>query len=236
MSSGSYHTAKELLDFLREFSHGEQVHPEDYAKLRERLFTDPVIRSLKLPKYILECHDFRDLKAFERNFRDNKKRKSFADHIQQTFNPLLEKLERTLPEPLDAALAVEFSKIDDDLKSLLATAVRKFKSPDLETRKESLEKLWDTWERLKTAPYPHNKKEGIKILIEAATPDKAFQERLDQESRWLTGIGNDFQIRHWEVGKTPLTRELDVDYLFYRLFVHVRFLILGAGDLLVPNG
>ncbi len=43
-----------------------------------------------------------------------------------------------------------FNTGDAELDGLLETAREKFLSPDLKTRRESLEKLWDAWERLKT--------------------------------------------------------------------------------------
>jgi hypothetical protein len=43
-----------------------------------------------------------------------------------------------------------FSTGDSDLDAMLETARAKFLAPDPRIRRESLEKLWDAWERLKT--------------------------------------------------------------------------------------
>ena len=45
----------------------------------------------------------------------------------------------------------------------------------------------------------------------------------------LTDIGNNFMIRHTEVGKKPITSSQDVDYLFQRMFAVVRLLLKGTG-------
>jgi len=55
------------------------------------------------------------------------------------------------PEVLREALTTAtYNTGDTDLDNLLNAARNKFLSPDLNIRKESLEKLWDAWERLKT--------------------------------------------------------------------------------------
>jgi len=41
---------------------------------------------------------------------------------------------------------------------------------------------------------------------------------LNEDASALTGVGNDFQIRHTEVDKIPLESTTQVDYFFGRLF------------------
>ena len=41
--------------------------------------------------------------------------------------------------------------------------------------------------------------------------------------------GNTFMIRHTEVGKKPITKSEQVDYVFQRMFAVVRLLLKGTG-------
>jgi hypothetical protein len=53
-----------------------------------------------------------------------------------------------------------FSTGDSDLDAMLETARAKFLAPDPRIRRESLEKLWDAWERLKTLVLHHDGSDG----------------------------------------------------------------------------
>jgi hypothetical protein len=119
------------------------------------------------------------------------------------------------------------SSSDETLDKLLQEACRKFKDPAPQSLQDATEKLWDSWERIKSLENPDNKKQSVKVLLEKATTDNvSFYNYLDQEANALTEIGNKFQLRHFEVGKQPLT-PAQLDYLFYRLYSLIRFLLLA---------
>lgn len=105
---------------------------------------------------------------------------------------------------------------DADLDRLLETARVKFTDRDPEVRRDALEKVWDAFERYKTI-LDRNKKRGAEALIAAATHSKAEAELIRAEMVALTDIGNEFQIRHHEVGKSPLNAAT-TDYLFARMY------------------
>lgn len=135
-------------------------------------------------------------------------------------------VERLAPPVLRENLrSVVFNTGDNRLDDLLEVAREKFLSHDPKVRRESLEKLWDAWERLKTLDNPTDKKLSIQTLLDKATAEQAFREALDHEARELTRIGNAFQIRHSEIGKAPIEDDGQVDYLFHRLFA-LMYLIL----------
>jgi hypothetical protein len=129
-----------------------------------------------------------------------------------------------LRETLTSAI---FRTGDSTLDSLLETARRKFLNPDIIVRQESLEKLWDAWERLKTLHTP-NKQKGISDLLERAVPDPNLRNRINQEAVALTNIGNDFMIRHSETNKIKIEQSEHVDYLFQRLFALIWMIIKGC--------
>jgi hypothetical protein len=112
------------------------------------------------------------------------------------------------------------------LDDLLEDSRTKFLNHDFKIRRESLEKLWDAWERLKTLDNPANKKLSITSLLDKVSSERTFRATLETEASALTRIGNDFQIRHTEVGKPLIADGAHVDYLFQRMFAFV-WLLLG---------
>ena len=110
------------------------------------------------------------------------------------------------PTGLQEALAeTVFHTGDKALNELLEDARHKFLNRDLKVRRESLEKLWDAWERLKTIEPGKDKKVQATALLAKASIETSFQERLKKEARELTDIGNKFMIRHTETDKVPIS-------------------------------
>ena len=161
---------------------------------------------------------------------------SFRDRANQILsrNGLAYKLQpdgritRLAPPMLAEALAsATFRTADPELNRILESARSKFLAPDLELRREALEKLWDAWERLKTVLHPDDKKQSAGALLDRVARTDDLRGVLETEARELTRIGNEFQIRHSEVNKTPIHCSAHVDYLFHRLFAMIQ-LLLGA--------
>jgi hypothetical protein len=138
---------------------------------------------------------------------------------------------RLTPAPLHEALeAAHFNTGDDTLDRLLGDARRKFLHRDLSVRLESIERIWDAWERLKTIEHAKDKKASVgAILDKAAVAAPAFRNRLEKEAKELTEIGNTFMIRHSEVDKVPIADSSHVDYLFHRMFALIALLLRSSG-------
>ncbi len=138
------------------------------------------------------------------------------------FELKLGEVTRIAPAPLQELLeSPGFRTGDTTLDELLETARRKFLNRDLTVRVESLEKLWDAWERLKSIEPGQDKKASVAAILDKAAPEPGIRERLEKEARELSDIGNGFMIRHTEVGKIPITRPAHVEYLFHRMFALV---------------
>jgi hypothetical protein len=134
-------------------------------------------------------------------------------------------IERIAPEGLrEALIQAAFHTGDDALDQLLERARVRFLNRDPAIRKESLETLWDAWERLKSLEGGDKRASTARILDRAAGEPR-FRELLETEARLLTDIGNNFMIRHAEVNKTPIADEEHVDFLFHRLFAVIRLLL-----------
>ena len=129
----------------------------------------------------------------------------------------------------DALMSAVFHTGDHDLDSLLESARTRFLDPDPNIRQESLEKLWDAWERLKTIEPPHIKPASITALLNRAAAEPNFRALLEKEAHELTGIGNTFRIRHSETTQVALQMNEHVDYLFHSLFALIRLLLKTTG-------
>lgn len=127
-----------------------------------------------------------------------------------------------LHEMLSSAI---FRTEDPELNRLLELAREKFHNPDINVRREAVEKLWDAWERLKTIEIGTDKKKQVEALLTRAIPQSEFRERVNQEAIALTNIGNDFAIRHTETNKIIISESEFLDYLFHRLFALIQMLL-----------
>jgi len=139
-------------------------------------------------------------------------------------------IQRLSPAILCEALATTlFNTSDRHLDEMLEAARNKFRDKDPVIRKESLEELWDAWERLKTVEPGRDKKESAARLLDEASSEPRFREMLEKEAAELTQIGNTFMIRHTEIDKIPIETAEHVDYLFHRMFALIRLLLRLTG-------
>ncbi len=135
------------------------------------------------------------------------------------------KIRRLAPEGIREALhSAQFRTGDNDLNSLLEIARSKYLDPDLNNRKDSLEKIWDAWERLKTLEHA-DKRTSVSRLLDKAASESNFRRLLEEEARDLTAAGNNFRIRHSETNRAPIETSEHVEYLFHRMFAMIRLLL-----------
>jgi AbiJ N-terminal domain 4 len=136
---------------------------------------------------------------------------------------------RLVPSAFQESLQSVFQTGDPHLDEMLETARTKYLSPNLKSRCEALEKLWDAWERLKTVELASDKKNSVRILLDKASAEPTFRQLLEEEAKDLTAIGNNFMIRHTETNKIPVASSDHVDYLFQRMSAIIH-LLLKARD------
>ncbi|MGB6484868.1 MAG: hypothetical protein WBE86_15385 [Candidatus Acidiferrales bacterium] len=139
-------------------------------------------------------------------------------------------VQRIAPEVLREALAqAVFHSGDHILDELLERSQRRFLDRNPLTRRESLETLWDAWERLKSLEGGKDKRESTEKILKKASDEPEFRRLLEAEARELTNIGNSFMIRHAEMDKIPITDDEHVDFLFHRMFASIRLLLKKSG-------
>jgi hypothetical protein len=135
-------------------------------------------------------------------------------------------IERLSPPVLHEALSnAVFRTKDITLNRMLEDARTKYLNPDPVVRRESIERLWDCWERIKTIEMPEDKKTSIGLLLNKVTAQKEVRDMLEEEARKLTDIGNSFHIRHTEIKQTIVSDSHIIDYLFHRLFSMIMLLL-----------
>ena len=133
-------------------------------------------------------------------------------------------------EPLSSVLTdAIFRTGDTELDGLLHSARQKYLDRDTSTHRESIQKLWDAWERLKTIEPGKDKVAQISALFSRLSVGTEFREMIDKEGRELTAIGNTFMIRHTETNRIPISVKAEVDFLFHRLFSLIWILLRETG-------
>ena len=103
------------------------------------------------------------------------------------------------------------------LKELLQEAILLFKTPGPQARRDSVEKIWDALERLKTYYTTMDKKaSALKIVNDMAGGQTGFVALFNDEFMALTKIGNNYRIRHHETDKIDITDFRHYAYFFNR--------------------
>ena len=172
-----------------------------------------------------------DKEAGQRDFRDDVnrifRRNGLAFELTESG-----RIERIPPGIVgDVLHRVSFSTGDAELDELLASARQKFLSPDENEHRDALEKLWDAWERLKTINELDKRVGALKILDSAAGSNRLkFRDLLEADARSLTSAGNTLRIRHSETYQERLATSEQGDYLFYRMFSLMHFILRTSGS------
>ena len=117
------------------------------------------------------------------------------------------------PEVENLATAVS----EKGTRDLLKDAIALYKTPNPAARQDSVEKIWDALERLKTYYSTLDKKKSAeKVVADMSGGQAAYQTVFNEEFLALTKIGNNFRIRHHETDKIEITDNRYYDYFFNR--------------------
>lgn len=115
---------------------------------------------------------------------------------------------------------------EQTLKDLILEAEHHYRSKDINSKQRALEKIWDAFERVKTYYYTYNKRDSIeKIIQKISNEDTDLKNRLDAEFKELTEIGNNYQIRHFETNKKPITDIRIKEYWYTRCLAIINLVI-----------
>jgi hypothetical protein len=117
---------------------------------------------------------------------------------------------------------------DAEADRLLEEARADFTSSRENERRNTLEKLWDAFERIKTPEPGRDKRTQVTALLDKTAKGK-YRVMLEAEATELTRIGNTFRIRHSETTQEPLVQSREADYLFHRMFSFLRLVLSATG-------
>lgn len=91
----------------------------------------------------------------------------------------------------------------------------------------AVEKIWDAFERIKTYYYPtlDKKKSVEKIINDISYGNEHIKKMFDIEFKVLTDIGNSYRIRHHEINKIDISKELHYKYFYKRCLALISVLL-----------
>lgn len=115
--------------------------------------------------------------------------------------------------------ALNSKVMDIQYQEMLVDACVKITNFRLDVAYQSLEKLWDAFERLKCYFDPKDQREkGISAarIVRLFEDNVFFQKEVEEEMRKLTVLGNALRIRHSETYQSTLTDHRQIHYLFRR--------------------
>lgn len=120
--------------------------------------------------------------------------------------------------PLSPAIETQVQQIAEyGTRELMKDAIALYKTPNPAARQDSVEKIWDALERLKTYYTNLDKRDSAtKVVNDMSNGKDDFITIFDAEFRALTNIGNSFRIRHHETNKIDITDNRHYDYFFNR--------------------
>lgn len=134
--------------------------------------------------------------------------------------------------PLSSMIESQVEEITEyGVRELMKDAIALYKTPNSAARQDSVEKIWDALERLKT--YYTNLSKSIsveKVVNDMSNGKGDFVELFDTEFRALTDIGNSFRIRHHETYITDITDNRHYDYFFNRCLSLIALAIQYLGE------
>lgn len=113
---------------------------------------------------------------------------------------------------------------DQQLDILLEEARTKFSNVDPVIRREALERLCDSFERLKSLA-GDKKNQSITKILDNAASEVNFREMLEVEANQLRYIANQYFLRHHEKSQIPVIDVQHIDYLFHRFFAMLQLLV-----------
>jgi len=120
--------------------------------------------------------------------------------------------------PLSPEIEIQVQQIaESGTRELMQDAIVLYKTPNPAARQDSIEKIWDAFERLKTY-YTNLDKRGSaqKIVEDMSNGEREFITIFNAEFEVLTDIGNQFRIRHSETSQIDITDSRHYDYFFNR--------------------
>ena len=120
---------------------------------------------------------------------------------------------------IEEAKIIDSKIIEPGVQELLHEAISLYQKAKPSDYHLATEKIWDALERLKTIYVTHeiDKKQSSEMIIKNISQGiTEFEQLFNEEFLALTKIGNNFRIRHHELGKIDIPSNDLYDYFFNR--------------------
>ncbi|MGM1091798.1 hypothetical protein ACS0SG_04580 [Streptococcus dysgalactiae] len=90
----------------------------------------------------------------------------------------------------------------------------------------AVEKIWDAFERIKTYyPTLDKKKSAEKMINDISYGNEHIKKMFDNEFKVLTDTGNSYRIRHHEINKIDISKELHYKYFYKRCLALISVIV-----------
>lgn len=137
------------------------------------------------------------------------------------FNPINGHVETIVGQETKQLInsALNGKMMDVQYRGMLEDACIKITNFRMDVAYQSLEKLWDAYERLKCYFNPKDQKEkstSAARIVGLFGDNVLFQTEVEEEMRKVSALGNTLRIRHSETYQSVLTNHRQIHYLFRR--------------------
>ena len=223
---------KVMNEYNETFMFTSETNFNYYKSINDLVLED--ITKFYIPKHyvgseLVEINEFSDFKEGTRPFtvfdviesfnRHTTKSSQFRNEINAIFK--LNKINVELRNGEVHSTSNKAIGLDDStnineagLEELIRTA------EDLYSKGEysyAVEKIWDAFERIKTYyPTLDKKKSAEKIINDISYGNEHIKKMFDNEFKILTNTGNSYRIRHHEINKIDISKELHYKYFYKR--------------------
>lgn len=232
---------KVMNEYNETFMFTSETNFNYYKSINDLVLED--ITKFYIPKHyvgseLVEINEFSDFKEGTRPFtvfdviesfnRHTTKSSQFRNEINAIFklnNINVELRNGEVHSTSNKAIGLDDSTIINEagLEELIRTA------EDLYNKDEysyAVEKIWDAFERIKTYYSTLDKKKSAeKIINDISYGNEHIKKMFDNEFKVLTDTGNSYRIRHHEINKIDISKELHYKYFYKRCLALISVIV-----------
>lgn len=240
-NAARYQLFKVMNEYNETFMFTSETNFNYYKSINDLVLED--ITKFYIPKHyveseLVEINEFSDFKKGTRPFtvfdviesfnRHTTKSSQFRNEINAIFklnNINVELRNGEVHFTSNKAIGLDDSTNINEagLEELISTA------EDLYNKGEysyAVEKIWDAFERIKTYyPALDKKKSAEKIINDISYGNEHIKKMFDNEFKVLTETGNSYRIRHHEINKIDISKELHYKYFYKRCLALISVIV-----------
>ncbi|HGD1422525.1 TPA: hypothetical protein ACINPL_000024 [Streptococcus agalactiae] len=232
---------KVMNEYNETFMFTSETNFNYYKSINDLVLED--ITKFYIPKHyvgseLVEINEFSDFKEGTRPFtvfdviesfnRHTTKSSQFRNEINAIFklnNTNVELRNGEVHSTSNKAIGLDDSTNINEagLEELIRTAEVSYNKGEYSY---AVEKIWDAFERIKTYyPTLDKKKSAEKIINDISYGNEHIKKMFDNEFKVLTDTGNSYRIRHHEINKIDISKELHYKYFYKRCLALISVIV-----------